>query len=152
MVILPLSYSSPSRKLFPKRGNTSQTGKESQAGIQHTPMQLYLSICRALSLPEEFLAVVTEVRPPLSTTQLPHCPRGGRQLFTHPQHSRGRNEPAEPADLGRIVPCWCLWHSPGLAWGVGCLSPGLWLKVENAPARSSPNSSGEPPACPVVRP
>lgn len=94
----------------------SQTGKESQAGIQHTSMQLYLSICRALPLLEEFLGVVTEVSPPLSTTQLPCCPRGSRQLPTHPRHSGRRNEPAELGRLGQD------WHSPQQAQAVGHLS------------------------------
>lgn len=83
----------------------SQTGKESQAGIQHSSLQLYLPICRALSLLEAFLGVVAEVSPPLSTTQLPCHPRGSRQLPTHPQHSSGRNE---PADLGRFGQDWPL--------------------------------------------
>lgn len=91
-------------------------------------MQLYLSICRALSLPEEFLAVVTEVSPPLSTTQLPHCPRGGRQLLTHPQHSSGRNEPAELGRLGQDCPLLVPLAQPKAGMGSGVPVPGAVAK------------------------
>lgn len=130
----------------------SQTGKESQAGIQHTSMQLYLSICRALPLLEEFLGVVTEVSPPLSTTQLPCCPRGCLHILGTAVGGMSRQS---WGDLGRIGTA----HSRHRQWGT-CLSvlgPPLllspaWKCLARFQPTDSTNSSGETPACPVVRP
>lgn len=90
----------------------SQTGKESQAGIQHTSTQLCLSICRALPLLEEFLGAVTEVSPPLSTTQLPCCPRGCLHILGTAVGGMSRQRWGDGQD----------WHSPQQAQAVGHLS------------------------------